>query len=130
MIATGMSVVTFSIVCRAWSVGRGPTWLIALSSAMQGVGFGMAWTFILRRATSLASPGETERVTAAIPTIQRLGYALGAAYIGIIANASGIDRAPGDAELVSIATTIFLGCLPLAMMGLIATGCFVRSSAE
>ena len=51
------------------------------------------WTFILRRATALADPAEAQRVSAAIPTVQRSGYAIGAAYVGVIANSAGLEPA-------------------------------------
>ena len=136
MIFTGMLLITASILGFAYSVAAGPVWLIACFAALQGCGFGMAWTFILRRATTLAPEGETQRASAAIPTVQRLGYALGAAYAGIVANAAGIGSLGVTASrdtvalnaiaLDSIAVTIFLACLPLAALGLIAAGAFVR----
>ncbi|NIA68646.1 MFS transporter [Pelagibius litoralis] len=136
MIVLGMLLVTASIAGFAYSVPLGPVWLIAVFAMVQGCGFGMAWTFILRRATALAPDGETQRVTGAIPTVQRLGYALGAAYVGIVANAAGIaggitgDNGPGVADgLDFVAATIFLACLPLALLGLLAAARFVQAKA-
>lgn len=131
LIVTGMALVSLSIAGLAYSVSQGPLWLIAAFAMLQGAGFGMAWTFILRRATALAPPGEVERTAAAIPTVQRLGYALGAAFAGIVANAAGIaaengPQPPGDA-LAFAAAAIFLACLPLAALGLLAATRFVRA---
>ncbi len=131
LIVTGMALVGLSIAGLAYSVSQGPLWLIAAFAMLQGAGFGMAWTFILRRATALAPPGEVERAAAAIPTVQRLGYALGAAFAGIVANAAGIagengPQTPGDA-LAFAAAAIFLACLPLAALGLLAAARFVRA---
>ncbi|WP_422364733.1 MFS transporter [Pelagibius sp.] len=126
MILTGMLLVTASILGFAYSVAAGPIWLIACFAALQGCGFGMAWTFILRRATGLAPDGEAQRVSGAIPTVQRLGYALGAAYAGIVANAAGIGSTGATAFFDTVATTVFLACLPLAVLGLIAAAAFVR----
>jgi len=87
----------------------------------------MAWVFILGRVTSLAGPGETERVAAAMPTIQRLGYAIGAAYVGVVANIFGIENL-GDRDIVlSVARSIFVFSLPIAILGLVATWRFVRA---
>lgn len=119
-ILIGMLAITASIPGLGYSVGAGPVWLVALFAALQGAGFGMAWTFILRRATMLASEDEKQRVSAAIPTIQRLGYALGAAYIGIVANAAGIETAPPGGPLELATWAIFLSCLPLAFVGFVA----------
>ena len=128
MIFLGMVMVTVSIAGFAFAVPNGPVWLIAAFAVLQGCGFGTAWTFILRRATALAPPGENQRVSAAIPTVQRLGYALGAAYAGIVANATGIATGPGAGvgALEAPAAAIFLACLPLAALGLCAAARFVR----
>ena len=118
---------TLSLLGFALAVPSGPVWLIALCAALQGAGFGTAWTFILRRATALAPAEETQRVAGAIPTVQRLGYALGAAYLGIVANAAGIDESPGAASLDVAARAVFLACLPLAVFGLVAAASFVAA---
>lgn len=120
MIAGGMAIVTLSIVGFAWSVPNGPLWLIAVCAAAEGAGFGMAWTFILRRATTGLPDREARRISGAFPTVQRLGYALGAAYIGIVANAAGFVVADTPDELAGIARILFLACLPFALLGLIS----------
>ena len=71
----------------------------------EGAGFGMSWTFILRRAQSLATPAEQERTASALPTMQRFGFALGAAYIGIVANAAGF----ADIELTPLEAGMWFG---------------------
>ena len=124
IIAAGMIMVAVSIVGFAYSMAEGPVWLIAVCSAVEGAGFGLAWTFILRRITALAPLQERERVAGAIPTVQRLGYALGAAYIGIVANAAGFADAERGAT-ASVAVAIFVASLPFAALGLVATARFV-----
>jgi len=125
MIAIGISVVAVSIVGFVYAVPNGPVWLIAVCAAIEGGGFGIAWVFILRRMTRLAEPEEAQRISGALPTVQRLGYALGAAYIGIVANASGMltMETPEDAE--AVARWIFLACLPFAAVGLVAMAALV-----
>ena len=124
LIASGMILVTISIVGFAYSVAEGPVWLIAVSAVVEGAGFGLAWTFILRRVTTLAPVSERERVSGAMPTMQRLGFALGAAYIGIVANAAGFADAEQGAT-ASVAVAIFVASLPFAAIGLVATARFV-----
>ena len=53
-----------------------------------------------------------------------MGYAFGAAYIGIIANAAGIESAVG-AGLKFVAVLTFLGALPIALAGMVAMFKFV-----
>lgn len=124
-IAAGMSFVLLSVFGFAYSVAAGPVWLIAAFAVMEGGGFGMAWTFILRRATALGPADQLERISGAIPTVQRLGYAVGAAYIGIVANAAGFASADSTAQFKHSAQWIFLGCLPLALFGFLAMLRFV-----
>lgn len=125
LIFFGALSVFLSILGFAYAVPNGPVWMIAIFSVMQGGGFGMAWTFILRRATSLAPPTEVERISAAIPTIQRLGFALGAAYIGIIANAAGFAEAVHPDEFIIAAKAIFAAGVPLGVIGLACATRFV-----
>jgi MFS family permease len=127
-ITAGMALVTASIVGLAYSIPSGPVWLIAIFAAMEGGGFGMAWTFILRRATSLAPEGERERISGAIPTVQRLGYATGAAFVGLVANAAGFGDATPD--LAVVASWVFLAGLPFAAVGLVALARFVMGPSD
>jgi len=117
-IAAGMIMTTISIPGFAYAVPSGPIWLIALFAGLEGGGFGLAWTFILRRVTALVPENEVQRVSGAIPTVQRIGYALGAAYVGIIANAAGFLTMTGPEDAASVARILFLSCLPLALIGL------------
>jgi len=120
MIACGMVMLTISIIGFAYSIPHGPVWLVALFALMEGGGFGIAWMFILRRTTAGASPLEVQRISGAIPTVQRLGYALGAAYAGIVANAVGFETIASPEAAAHAAEVIFLACLPFAVFGLFA----------
>lgn len=126
MIVLGMTVVTLSILGFLHAVPNGPVWLIAVFAAMEGGGFGMAWTFILRRTMGLAGADDVQRISGAIPTTQRLGYALGAAYVGIVANASGLLSIETAADAAKVARWVFASCVPLAAIGLIAMSVLVR----
>ena len=128
LIMTGMISLTVSIIGFMYAVPNGPLVLIAVAAIVEGAGFGMAWTFVLRRATAIAEEQDKDRIASAMPTVQRLGYAVGAAYIGIVANAAGFadDTAPEVAR--SVGYWIFAGTLPLAVLGLIAAWAFTRNN--
>lgn len=104
---------------------NGPVALIVIGALMMGGGFGAAFAFMTRRAIALARETERERTASAIPTMQRLGYALGAAYSGIIANASGFA---GDAQATAQATAFAIFALALipGALGLLAMVRFLR----
>ncbi len=129
-IAAGMLLASASILGFLYSVPRGPLWLIAVFAATEGAGFGLAWAFILRQTTALAPARDVERVAGSIPTVQRLGYALGAAYAGIVANAAGFAEAADLEETAQVARVIFASCLPFAAVGLVAMGRFVYLGAR
>ena len=130
MIVIGILLVFASVLGFLYAVPNGPVWLIAVFAAMDGAGFGMAWTFILRRTTALAAPEEQQRVAGAMPTVQRLGFALGAAYIGIVANAFGFETAETVGEAKRVATWIYLACLPFGLLALVAMLSLVRERPE
>ena len=100
--------------------------LIAVFAILMGAGFGMSWTFILRRATGLAAPDDRDRLASALPTVQRLGYAIGAALAGIIANASGFTDGIGAETARAVSANLFTLMLPLAALGLVAAARFSR----
>lgn len=125
-IGLGMAVVALSIFGFLHAVPNGPVWLIAVYAVMEGAGFGLAWTFTLRRTMKLVDPEEVERVSAAIPTMQRLGYALGAAYVGIVANASGLLSMETATDAAKVARWVFASCVPFAAIGLAAMSGLLR----
>jgi MFS family permease len=126
MIVGGLAVIAASVAALIHALPEGPVWLIVVLSVAQGAGFGSAWTFVLRRATKLAPPSEHNRVASAIPTLHRLGYAIGAAAIGIVANAAGFEDGISVATARNVGFWIFVACLPFAALGLLAALSFVR----
>ncbi|MBO6719530.1 MAG: MFS transporter [Rhizobiaceae bacterium] len=126
MILAGLLLITVSVAGLVHALPEGPVWLITILAIAQGAGFGMAWTFVLRRATMLAPFSEHNRVASAIPTLHRLGYALGAAAIGIVANAAGFEDGISVASARSVGFWIVIASLPFAGLGLLAALNFVR----
>ncbi|MEO0436470.1 MAG: MFS transporter [Pseudomonadota bacterium] len=109
-----------------YTIPNGPIALVALCALVEGVGFGIAWAFIPRLIRHLSEAGEVERNTAAIPTAQAIGYALGAACIGIIGNWSGVADGQVDDISYFSASIIFLACVPVGFFGLLSIRTFVR----
>lgn len=124
-IATGLTLIFISICGMIYSVPNGPIALIAFFATLEGVGYGISWTFVLRRSRRLVSADDLERLSGALPTVGRVGFAVGASITGVLANAAGfsLDGSIDGARFV--AQTIFIGCLPFALLALIAMACFV-----
>lgn len=123
IIAAGLCLIFLSVVGLLYAVPHGPVGLIAVFSACEGLGFGLSWTFILRRGTRLVRAEDADRLSASLPTISRLGYAFGASAVGIFANAAGFSAAAGPDAAAHVARVIFAGSLPFAA---IAVLCMLR----
>lgn len=129
MIAAGMIMLFLTIPCFLFWLPRGPIWLIAVIAIFEGAGFGLAWAFILRRLTRLVDQSDHERIASAIATIHRLGYAIGAALMGIVANASGLSI-HSDFNFQVTSNWLFSISSVIALIGLIATWKFLRPTLD
>jgi MFS family permease len=90
---------------------------ILLSMVLQGAGFGLCWPFVVRRMVILAPDGERDLAASAAPTVQRIGYAVGAAAAGIAANAAGLGDGATVAAARAAAFSVFAAFLPLFAIG-------------
>jgi MFS family permease len=61
-----------------------------LAIVVVGVGIGQCWAFVAHRVMSGAKSGDETVAAASVPTVQQMGFALGAALAGLAANASGL----------------------------------------
>jgi MFS family permease len=84
---------------------------------LSGAGFGMAFAFILRRVVTHARPEERERASTSIPTIHWMGYAIGAAASGIVANLAGFAEGITPSGAQTVGFWIFAAFVPLALFG-------------
>jgi len=122
MITMGLLTVAFGVLGLSMFIASGPVVMIGIAAFLQGAGFGMAWTFIPRFATQGLSLRDSALVAGALPTVQRIGYALGAAIMGTVANVAGID----SSESRVAATAIFAAGLPLVAIGLFGLSKFCK----
>ena len=104
----------------AYTVPAGSIPLILLCALLQGGGFGIAWPFLTRVIVASAKDSEQTIASAAVPTMQRIGYAVGAALTGIVANASGFSEGLNREAAASVASWLFLAFLPLGIVGCLA----------
>ena len=120
LIRIGALLVTAGIVALATTMPRGPVAALLPGGILQGAGFGISWAFVLRRIVAGVAEGERERASAAMPTLQMIGYAIGAAASGVVANALGLtESAPVDVARV-VGFWVFAAFLPLAFVGVAA----------
>jgi len=127
LIRAGALAITGGIAGFAWLMPQGPVAALLPWAILQGAGFGMCWAFILRRSVESLPVGERERAASSLPTIQLLGYALGAAASGIVANLSGLAADAPQNVVERTAFWVFAAFLPLALLGLAAARRLARA---
>ena len=101
--------------CIAIPAGNIPA--ILFCALLQGGGFGIAWPFATRIIVASAPAEESTIASSAVPAMQRIGYATGAAAAGIVANASGFADGLTGETAANVARWLFLAFLPLALVG-------------
>lgn len=122
LIVTGGAImVTAGIAGFAITIPMG--WIpgILFCALLQGGGFGILWPFASRRIIEAAPDGERDIAASAFSTLQRMGYAIGAALTGIIANASGFSAGFTKEAAAGAAAMLFWPYLPLAIIGCVAS---------
>jgi MFS family permease len=120
IIIGGALMIAAGITGFAWTVPAGSIPLIVACAALQGGGFGIAWPFVTRIIVAAAPEDESTVAASAVPTMQRIGYAVGGALAGIVANASGFSAGLSGATATSVAQSLFLVFVPLGLLGVLA----------
>jgi MFS family permease len=120
IIVTGAVMIAAGITGFAWTVPSGSIPLILVCAVLQGGGFGIAWPFVTRIVVAAAPENERTIASSAVPTMQRIGYAVGAALCGIIANASGFSAGLSGETAAGVAKWLFLAFVPLGAVGVLA----------
>jgi hypothetical protein len=117
LIRGGTAAIAVAVAGLAWTIPRGPVWALGFWTAVQGAGFGICWAFLLRRIVAAVPPSDADRASAAVPTTQMIGYAIGSAVCGMVANALGLhDGATPDTVRI-VAFWVFATFFPLAGLG-------------
>ena len=75
----------------------------------------MMWSFIVRRIITAASSSEQDVASSSIPTTQQIGFAIGAAVSGIVANMFGFDENMTAIVLQNVAFWIFAAFIPIML---------------
>ncbi len=119
-IRLGPVIVLAGLLGLGLAIGHGPLAVIGAASALLGAGFGLFWSFLNRRI--LASLPDRERAlgSSAIPTIQMIGNAVGAAAAGTLGDQLGLGAGIGRAAALRHGPVMFFAFLPLAVGGAIA----------
>lgn len=115
LIRLGCLLITVGLIGFSLSMLRDSIGWILLWAICQGSGFGMMWSFVVRRIMTGASSSEQDITSSSIPTIQQIGFAIGAAASGIVANISGFDESMTTDDLKNVAFWIFSAFIPVML---------------
>jgi MFS family permease len=97
---------------------------MVLCALLQGLGFGLCWPSIVHRMAQLSDEAERPLAVTSPETMQRIGYAVGAAAVGIAANLSGLAAGISIAAAKSAAFWVFAAFLPALIFALICAWTF------
>jgi MFS family permease len=120
IVRAGALMIAGGVAGFAIAVPSGSIPAILFFAMLQGGGFGILWPFANRRVVEAAREGEREIAASAFSTLQRIGYALGAAIAGIIANANGFSGGFTKEAATTAVVPLFVYFIPLAIVGCVA----------
>lgn len=120
IILTGAVLIFAGMIGFIWAVPAGSIPIILVCAILQGGGFGLAWPFVTRLVVSSAREDERTVTSSAVPTMQRIGYAVGAALAGIIANLAGFSHGLSGDTAASVAQWLFVTFIPFGVLGCVA----------
>jgi predicted MFS family arabinose efflux permease len=120
LIQAGTLLLTIALLGFALVMGGGSIWIIVALAGMQGAGFGIMWAFVVKRITESADDEEADVTSSAIPTMQQIGFAFGAAAAGIVANSFGFGEHVTVMAAQSAAFWIFIAFVPFAIIACVS----------
>jgi MFS family permease len=129
LIRAGAVAVALGAAAFALAVPAGSLMGITLCALLQGLGFGLFWPAVVHRLVRHADAGEQALAAASPSTIQRIGYAVGTALAGIVANVCGLAEGISFAAARIAAFWVFAAFIPLLVIGLFGAWRFTADPA-
>ncbi len=117
-IIAGGTVILFGCAIMALAIARWPLGWVVAAGAIIGVGFGLSWSLATGRILRALSDDDRAIGSAAVPTTQLIGGAVGAAAAGAVANLLGLAQAFTPAHAQAAAPWLFGVFVPVAGLGL------------
>ena len=130
LIRVGAALVALGASGFALAVPAGALVGIVLCALLQGLGFGLCWPSIVHRMARYSAEAERGLAVTSPDTMQRIGYAVGAAAVGIVANFAGLGQGLSIAAVKAAAFWVFAASIPLLMLALVAAWTFTRERAR
>ncbi len=103
----------------ALAVPAGAMSAIIACALLQGLGYGLCWPAILQRLVNFAPASERSLTSASQTTVQRVGYAIGTAAVGVAANLAGLSDGITPAAAKAAGFWVFAGFVPLLLLAVL-----------
>ncbi len=107
LIVTGPLCILAGVIGQSLLFADGPVLALSACVFLVGAGIGQSYAHISTRAMNAAAPGEGAITSAAIPTMQSIGIAFGAATGGILANMAGLSAGISVASVTATMERIY-----------------------
>jgi MFS family permease len=130
LIRCGSAMVIFGLVAIGLCLSNNYLLGVIAAIVFLNAGMGMMWGYIIKRVSGAAPAGEKDRTSSLLPITQQSGFALGAALSGLIANSLGLESASESEQLQQIAYWLFIGFVPVAILGNLMAWRFVDSRRQ
>lgn len=129
LIRGGAGLVALGAAAFALAVPAGSLTGIMVCALLQGLGFGLFWPAIVHRLVRVSHAGEQALAAASPSTIQRIGYAVGTAAAGIVANSSGLAEGISFSAARVAAFWVFAAFIPVLVIAVLCAWKFTEGSA-
>jgi MFS family permease len=113
MIRIGAAVISIGAAGFSIAVPTGAMSGIVACALLQGLGYGLCWPAIVHRLVRFSAPSERSLASASQTTVQRIGYAVGTAAVGIAANLSGLSEGVSTTAAKAAGFWVFAAFIPL-----------------
>lgn len=130
LIRSGAAIITAGATGFAFVVPQGSLAGMVACALMQGAGFGICWPAIINRTVRSAPDAEQSLASAAVSTVQRVGYAVGTAAAGVAANLSGLGQGISIPAAKAAGFWVFAAFVPSLIVGTAAAWRFTRVEAK
>jgi MFS family permease len=124
LIRAGATMIALGAGGFAIAVPAGVLAGMVLCALLQGLGFGLCWPSIVHRMARLSDDADRPLAVTSPETMQRIGYAVGAAAVGIAANLAGLAEGISIAAAKSAAFWVFAAFVPVLIVALICAWTF------
>jgi hypothetical protein len=93
---------------------------------VQGAGFGICWPSVVQRTVRFSNLAERSTASASVSNMQRIGYAVGTAAVGIAANLSGLADGASAVVARTAGVWVFTAFIPVLLIALLLAWRFTK----